>query len=220
MAEFENSGQGARTAILERIRAALCTPAPHHEAPPDLQAPFAPVENPLERFLTECAGNLIECIVTANHAASAAELAKLLASLPAGEVFVQDAPELRVLISAAVNGRPLRWSSEGAPAENSQATVTLAEALVAQTGSIMVSSGCGGRGASIVPPTHIVCAKLTQLVPDIETALARAQESGLIASHSYVGLITGSSRTADIEKILVLGAHGPRRLVVLLQTNP
>jgi L-lactate dehydrogenase complex protein LldG len=53
----------------------------------------------------------------------------------------------------------------------------------------------------------------------LEAALARVREKGLDANNSFVGLITGSSRTADIEKILVLGAHGPRRLVLVLQAG-
>jgi L-lactate dehydrogenase complex protein LldG len=66
-----------------------------------------------------------------------------------------------------------------------------------------------------VPPCHIVYARGGQIVPDIAAALARIPLE--IPAASYVGLITGSSRTADIEKILVQGAHGPRRLVVILE---
>ena len=84
------------------------------------------------------------------------------------------------------------------------------------TGSVLVSSaGCGGRGASVVAPCHIVVAHAGQLVLDLEAALARA---GQIAfDNSYVGLISGSSRTADIEKRLIIGVHGPRRLVVIIE---
>ena len=129
--------------------------------------------------------------------------------------YWQDARELRRMAPAWPGGRSLRWSSEGAPNEASQATITLAEALVASTGSALVSASCGGRGASVVAPCHIVNARLEQLVPDMDAALARAQESGAVSRNSFLGLITGSSRTADIEKILVMGAHGPRRLVVV-----
>jgi L-lactate dehydrogenase complex protein LldG len=90
---------------------------------------------------------------------------------------------------------------------------------VALTGSIVTSSGCGGRGASVVPDCHIVFATTDQLVPDLEAAMALIQQRGLPSKSSYVGLITGSSRTADIEKILVLGAHGPRRLAVVLESR-
>jgi L-lactate dehydrogenase complex protein LldG len=168
----------------------------------------------MERFLAESAANYMEVLRPQNEDETAAALRQVLASLPAGEIFVQDTPELRSL-AAAAGDRPVRWSSEGGPVESSQATVTLCEALVALTGSVLVSSGCGGRGASVVAPCHIVVAKAEQLAPDLEAALARARE--IAFDHSYVGLITGCSRTSDIEKLLVIGAHGPRRLVVIVR---
>jgi L-lactate dehydrogenase complex protein LldG len=97
--------------------------------------------------------------------------------------------------------------------------VTLAEALIAQTGSILVSASCGGRGASVVAPCHIVYATTAQLVPDLANALSRAWNDRMLDRNSFACVISGSSRTADIEKILVQGAHGPRRLVVILQTT-
>ena len=69
----------------------------------------------------------------------------------------------------------------------------------------------------MVAPYHIVLARLEQLVPDLEAAFARAYDQGTPSRNSFMGLITGSSRTADIEKLLVVGAHGPRRLVVVVQ---
>ncbi|MFZ3212143.1 MAG: LUD domain-containing protein [Terriglobales bacterium] len=207
----------SRERILGRIRAAVQTTAPHHDGPAGQI--FAPVTDPLERFQKECAANITECTVTANTAGSAAAIAKVLASLPPGEIFAQDAPELRALATAFQDGRPLRWSSEGPPNEASQATITLCEALVAQTGSVLVSSANGGRQATVIAPVHIVFARLNQLVPDLEAVFARIYERGIASKNSYVCLITGSSRTADIEKILIMGAHGPRRLIVVLQTG-
>ena len=84
----------------------------------------------------------------------------------------------------------------------------------------MVSAACGGRGASVVAPVHIVLATIGQLVPTLNEAFARIRERETAAQNSYLCLITGSSRTADIEKILVMGAHGPRRLVVILELAP
>lgn len=207
---------GSREQILRRIRAAVKTPAPKRAAV-SAGPLFPPITDPLARFQTECASNTMDCLLTADRSATQAALQQVLASLPKGEIFVQDAPPLRDLFSAFTEaGRPIRWSSEGAPAESSQATVSLCEALVALTGSVLVSSaGCGGRGASVVAPCHIVVARRDQLVPDLEAALARARE--IAFDSSYVGLITGSSRTADIEKMLIIGAHGPRRLVVIVE---
>ena len=214
MASVENP---SRERILGRIRKAVQTTARHHDGP--VEQIFAPVTAPLDRFQKECVANITECTVTADAAESAAAIAKVLASLPAGEIFVQDAPELRALISGFRDGRPLRWSSEGPPNEASLATITLCELLVAQTGSVLVSSSNGGRQATVIAPAHIVFAKLDQLVPDLEAAFARVYERGIASKNSYVCLITGSSRTADIEKILIMGAHGPRRLIVVLQTG-
>ena len=157
--------------------------------------------------------------MTADSAASARQLAEILQSIPEGEIFVQDDPSLRRLVEQAVPGRMIRWSTQGSPSEVSQATVTLAEALIAQTGSILVSAACGGRGASVIAPCHIVYATIAQLVPDLASALGDASRKRTLEHNSFACIISGSSRTADIEKILVQGAHGPRRLVVILQTG-
>jgi L-lactate dehydrogenase complex protein LldG len=209
----------SRELILERIRTGLRVPVAAPGPSPALSDAFAPVENPLERFQLEAKANQMECYLTADAPGSADQLGATLRSLPEGEIFVQDAPSLRRLLEMANPQRAVRWSSEGAPREASQATITLAEALVAQTGSIFVTAACGGRGASVVAPCHIVFATTDQIVPDLHTALSGAQQEGRLKQHSFACMISGSSRTADIEKILVQGAHGPRRFVVLLQKS-
>ena len=217
MGEADNPG---RERILQRIRAGVRVPAVEHGEARREGAIFPPVPDLLLRFQQECAGNITECVLTRDRTDSAAAIARILASLPAGELYAQDATELRGIAAQFANGRSLRWSSEGPPAEASQATLTLAHALVASTASILVSSLCGGRGASVVAPCHIVLAHCEQMVPDLEAALALAVREGWATSASFLGLVTGSSRTADIEKLLVIGAHGPRRLVVVLETGP
>ncbi len=209
----------SREAILARIRDGLRTPAPPIEDKTFYGPIFEAVENPLERFQQECKANLMECQLTANSTASAQALAQVLQSLPPGEVFVQDDPVLRRLMAAAGTQRQTRWSTEGGPLEKSQATVTLADALIAQTGSVFVSASCGGRGASVVAPTHIVYATEKQLVPDLVTALRNATADSRLERNSFACVISGSSRTADIEKILVQGAHGPMRLVVIVESS-
>ena len=210
----------SREAILARIREGLRIPAPPIEGHAFMGPIFEPVENPLERFQQECKANLMECLLAADASGGAQALAEVLQSLPAGEIFVQDDPALRRLMAAARTARQIRWSSQGGPAESSQATITLADTLIAQTGSVFVSASCGGRGASVVAPTHIVYAYAKQLVPDVVTALRNATADGRLDRNSFACVISGSSRTADIEKILVQGAHGPMRLVVIVEDNP
>ncbi len=220
MPTSENPG---REAILARIRAALKVPAKVSDSPGHVHAGpaaiFAPILDPLNRFQRECAANNTELILANDPAERNSAVRGILESLPAGEIFAQDAPTLRDSSAGWKGNRPLRWSKEGGPLESSQASITLAESLVAQTGSVCISSACGGRGASVAVPVHIVLASIDQLVPDIDAAFARATERGTAAKNSYLCLITGSSRTADIEKILVMGAHGPKRLVVILSLS-
>ncbi len=210
-----------RAAILERVRSGLRVPVDETVAQNAVpySAIFEPAANPLERFQQEAKANLMECLPTGDAQGSAQQLARVLESLPAGEIFVQDHPSLRRLMELVRSTRPVRWSSQGAPSEASQATVTLVEALIAQTGSIFVTAACGGRGASVVAPCHIAVANVSQIVPDLETALGNASRDNILAHNSFACVISGSSRTADIEKILVQGAHGPRRLVVILQSG-
>lgn len=217
--KMEIGKMSARENILARIARANTqarpTASPTASSSPALDAIFSPITNVRQRFLDECAGNLTEVFETVNRADSIRVLEKILSTVPAGEVYVQDNAALQPFTEALKQWRPVRLSSEGALAENTQASLTLAHGFVAQTGSILTSSECGGRGASIVPPCHIVYGRGEQIVPDIAAALARVQVE--IRDASYVGLITGSSRTADIEKILVQGAHGPRRLAVIVE---
>jgi L-lactate dehydrogenase complex protein LldG len=207
----------SRELVLQRIRAGLRVAVPAPAPSAQNAVIFPPIEKPLERFQQEAKANLMECFLAADAAASVQTLIRTLQSLPDGEIFVQDAPVLRRMVDAARINRPVRWSSQGGPTEASRATVSLVEALVAQTGSIFVTAACGGRGASVVAPCHIVFATTAQLVPDLQTALRNAKNSGKLNENSFACVISGSSRTADIEKILVQGAHGPTRLVVILQ---
>ena len=98
-----------------------------------------------------------------------------------------------------------------------QVGMTGCEALVARLGSIMVSTGqLAGRQIFAYPEIHIVFAYASQLVPDIKDALVKLRKKYDQRTPSMVTLITGPSRTADIEKTLVMGAHGPKELYVFL----
>jgi len=93
--------------------------------------------------------------------------------------------------------------------------VTGCDCLIAQTGSVIVTTvSAGGRALSVLPPTHLVIARREQLVPDLATAMALLRKRYDKHWPSALSVITGPSRTADIEKILVMGAHGPKRLVL------
>lgn len=95
--------------------------------------------------------------------------------------------------------------------------ITGCENLVARTGSIVLSAAQpGGRTASVYAPIHICIAFTNQLVYDIRDALQNAREKYKDDLPSLITFATGPSRTADIEKTLVVGVHGPKEVYVFL----
>jgi L-lactate utilization protein LutC len=101
------------------------------------------------------------------------------------------------------------------------AGITTVDFLVALTGSLVLSAAtAGGRRLSVLPPFHIAVATTDQLVISLDEAMKRFEQRAEQNRSSYATIITGPSRTSDIEKILVLGAHGPKRLaVVVIEEN-
>ncbi|MBN2745984.1 MAG: LUD domain-containing protein [Bacteroidales bacterium] len=94
--------------------------------------------------------------------------------------------------------------------------ITGCEALVARLGTVVVSSKQeSGRLANFVADTHIVLANSSQVVETVKSAIEFIKTK-YTSLPSMISFITGPSRTADIEKTLVMGAHGPRELIVFV----
>lgn len=95
--------------------------------------------------------------------------------------------------------------------------LTSCERLIARTGSIIVSeTNCGSRSAFAYPDVHLVLAYTSQVVPSLKVAFQELKTKYIDGLPSQLTVITGASRTADIEKTLVMGAHGPKELYVFL----
>jgi L-lactate dehydrogenase complex protein LldG len=170
-----------------------------------------------ELFARNSAALKTEFKMVANAAAAGEELQRIAAAGGWKRLAAHRTPLLAEVI-AAVNLEVL-WTDAGYAVkdlESCEGGVTACEALVAQTGSVLVTTASsGGRALSVLPPHHIVLATREQLVPDLSAAfgLLRRKYDGHFPS--MISFITGPSRTGDIERILVLGAHGPRKLTVL-----
>jgi len=91
--------------------------------------------------------------------------------------------------------------------------------LVARTGSFVLSSSTSGRSASVYAPVHVCIAYTSQLVYDISDAIAVMENKYGNTLPGSFSLATGPSRTADIEKTLVTGVHGPGEVFCLLIDN-
>ena len=231
----------ARDVILARVREALTLPAPAPHAaghappaaghpalavlPAEAARPWLPDggDTPEERLriLMENLEKLRAVVVRVPDPASAAAW---LAALSRDRGWTKVAHHAHSLVDAACAGLGVAACpiDGGAGLDKHglaacDAGVTACEALVAQTGSILVSNAtCGGRALSILPHVHVVVATPDQVVGTLGDAfdLVRSRHAGCLPS--MLSFITGPSRTGDIERILVLGAHGPKELFLLL----
>ena len=184
-----------RDNILQRVRAALRVEA-HRPTAPTSAPIFAAITNPEARFREEFAaikGELIE------NAEALREFLKGFSKI------ATDGSEL--------TGKTVGNANAGV--RECDLGVTSCDCLVAQTGSIIVSTlSAGGRALSVLPPTHLVIAQRGQIVSDLASAMALLRKRYDNHWPSALSVITGPSRTSDIEKTLVLGAHGPKRLML------
>jgi L-lactate dehydrogenase complex protein LldG len=98
---------------------------------------------------------------------------------------------------------------------NLEVGLSLCECLIARTGSAIMSSGQDyGRSLPVYSPIHITIAFSNQLVWDISNAISLLKEKYNNQLPSMMSLTTGPSRTADIEKTLVVGVHGPKEVYI------
>ena len=136
--------------------------------------------------------------------ASIASLAELETMLT-GAVFVSEHP---------ICARWARFANRQ-DVRDAEITVTGCDLLIADTASAVVLSGAiESRLSTLAAPIHVIVATEDQLVPNMEAAFDRLADRlrpGVAPANMTV--ITGASRTTDIEKTLVCGVHGPRKLV-------
>jgi L-lactate dehydrogenase complex protein LldG len=96
-------------------------------------------------------------------------------------------------------------------------SVTGCEVLISRTGTIVLSAAqTEGRTASVYAPVHVCIATAGQMVHDLKDAFQYLKEKYGSQLPSSISFATGPSRTADIEKTLVVGVHGPGQVYVLL----
>jgi L-lactate dehydrogenase complex protein LldG len=101
--------------------------------------------------------------------------------------------------------------------DSCNASITYCEQLIARTGSLLLSSGqASGRTVSVYAPVHICIAYTDQLVYDIADGIDSLLDKYRLNLPSLISLASGPSRTADIEKTLVVGVHGPKEVFCFL----
>ena len=196
----------AKENILKRIRQALSNPAPlpfplsegassiFPAAPDDLEVVFA------EEFV-KLQGKFAFC---ADEKDMVQQVQQLIAEKQWTKIFCNED----------------KWNdtfSNTISLSTSDASITGCEFLVARTGSIVMSAAQqSGRTVSVYAPVHICIAYTHQLVFDIKDALQQIKEKYAGNIPSLITFASGPSRTADIEKTLVTGVHGPKEVFCFL----
>jgi L-lactate dehydrogenase complex protein LldG len=204
-------GSNARDTILKKIKQALKQPVP---VPFPATQPLPPYPALQQEPALEFAEKFTNLQGRFSYCSSEEELVAQLSSLAETrkwkKIFCRETA-LKEMLHAS--GFPFNYHPTLADCD---AAITGCEYLVARTGSILLSSaGESGRTVSVYAPIHICIAYTHQVVEDIADGLEKA----LLQNPTYPSLLTlatGPSRTADIEKTLVVGVHGPKEVFCFL----
>lgn len=215
-----------RDAILGRIRGSLDGTVAGRSDPADLQARLdghprgiVPARTDRERpaqidlfvEMAEAVATTVDRVASADAVPDA--VGDYLAQHNLGtDIRMAPAPWLQ---GVDWSRRPTLSITKGPSAGNDEVSVTAAFAGIAETGTLMLHSGpAGPTTLNFLPDNHIVVLRASQIVGPYEDAWDRLRTSG--AMPRAVNFITGPSRTGDIEQTIMLGAHGPRRLHIIL----
>ena len=203
----------ARDRILERVRAGLKRPTPVSVARPERS--LAPMARPVSHLLNDFIAR------AESLQSTVAQVADLNAVPAAVAVYLQaqGLPRKSVIWPSL---KALDWFSSGLTAEArppvSEDRLGITETFcgIAETGTLLLHSGVDHFSTtSLLPETHIAVLRVDRIVERMEQAFALMQ-SELDQLPRATNFISGPSRTADIEQTIVIGAHGPRRVHIIL----
>jgi L-lactate dehydrogenase complex protein LldG len=198
--------------ILKKIRKALShsTPLPFPNSEGNTSV-FHPSQQEMEvefgEQFTRLQGRFIFCI---NRQELAFQLSSLVRKQDWNKVYcIEDSLEAIV--------QPLGDRLVKTGLADCDVSITGCECLVARTGTMVMSAAQqSGRTTSVYAPIHICIAFTSQLVYDIKDALQLVKDKYANNLPSLITFATGPSRTADIEKTLVVGVHGPKEVYLFL----
>lgn len=199
--------------ILKKIRKALTqsTPVPFPQSEGSnsvFQAATQEAEVEFAEQFTKLQGRFVFCV---DKAELQEQLAGLVQTHNWQKIYCRETPLLDLA------GPAVASKANTSDLASCDVSVTGCEYLVARTGSIVMSAGQqSGRTTSVYAPIHICIAFTNQLVYDVREALQGIKEKYENGLPSQITFATGPSRTADIEKTLVVGVHGPKEVYVFL----
>ncbi len=201
--------------ILKKIRLALVqkVPQPFPDEEGNTKAVYAFEHSDLPfLFVTQfkkLGGHFTYC---ENKSQLYSELNGLITQKKWSKVVCWEQPLLNDLLFGSVSSL-----SDAKQCEDMDASITLCEKLIARTGTALLTSHQeAGRTLGAYAPAHIIVATTEQIVADIKDAIHYLHQKYNTNLPSMICFTTGPSRTADIEKTLVVGVHGPKEIYVFL----
>jgi L-lactate dehydrogenase complex protein LldG len=186
--------------------------APQPREPSDLHHQF-------KRMLELVGG---ECDILQEEDSLKDNIQRLIENIKPELILIQPDPELAWLHSTLLLLHPaiqLLTPTSGnlIEAEKAELGITMAQAGIADTGTVVLVHACPhDRLSALLAVTHLVLVRRDAIYPNKRAYLQQMREIGFDLGESSMSWITGPSSTADIEKVLVRGAHGPRRLLAVL----
>lgn len=206
----------SREKVLKKVRHALIYKTDNPYPKVDFDAPvYMPMTETSDvnfaQEFTKVGGVFIYC---ENESELATTLSALHTECEWQNIYCAE-PDLQYILTQS--GVP--FESDEDSLQQISVGITGCEFLIARLGSIMVSSKTSRR-LNVYPEIHVVIAYMNQLVDDLQDAFVAVQTKYSGKLPSMLSVITGPSRTADIEKTLVMGAHGPRELFLILVETP
>lgn len=161
---------------------------------------------------------MLEAFISAAEAAGT--VVKRFSVPDEGFLYLRGAIEGKTVAASGITDEMSTWLAGIATPEASDKAdigISFAQAGVARTGSLLLElTDPVARSATALPPIHYVVLKASTVVADLH-ALHDVLAALLAAGRGvYLSLITGPSRTADIERVLTIGVHGPCELHLLI----
>jgi len=199
--------------ILKKIREALSNPVPlPFPKSEGTDSVFQPRKGELEILFaeefTKLLGKFAFCL---SEKDMKFQLAQLIAAKKWKNIYCIEKPLLKIID----DGKDFNLNKTTLAA--CDASITSCQFLVARTGAIVMTSAQeSGRTVSAYAPVHICIAYVNQLVYDTRDVLKSIKAAGNSNIPSFITFAAGPSRTADIEKTLVVGVHGPKEVYLFL----
>ena len=194
----------ARENMLGRIRTALGRPSGGPPEPPPavrLSVPEVAADEKVRQFCSA-----LEKLAAKTFVAPTREIA--------GEYVCRAVGDQTVVMTGAPLLRECGLSWASVAPDVAGVGITSAEYGLADTGTLVVLSAGESRLASLLPPVHIAVIESSRILSGLDELLTVLPEPAEVTASMV--LITGPSRTADIEQILVRGVHGPGELHVVV----